>query len=302
MEKIRILFLIIIVGAGIAITIGLFHYQPKTPLESSLAPAYQLFGHATKGVSRALTVIMRVDDMDEKKYGEAIAERYEPYNDSKDNDYIYVNSVMKTISENKRKPFDYRVFIYPDDSPNAFALPGGVILVTRGLFDALHSQAELSAVLAHEMGHVEMSHCLDAVRFELAAKKIDAKPLGEIADMTMSIFLRHSFSKTQEDDADNYAFEILKISQYDPSAEGKVYNEFIAWQKKHNEETRQKADVVRDYFLSHPPLEIRAVKFTEKAKLWWEDNPNERRYIGVRNLKEREAAFFDKEWKVSRMR
>ena len=55
--------------------------------------------------------------------------------------------------------------------PNAFALPGGVIIVTGGLLKTLKSEAELAAVLSHEMGHIELSHCLDTVRFQLLARK-----------------------------------------------------------------------------------------------------------------------------------
>ena len=47
---------------------------------------------------------------------------------------------------------------------NAFAAPGGLILVTRGLLDCCQTEDELAAVLAHEIGHVEKQHGLRAIR------------------------------------------------------------------------------------------------------------------------------------------
>lgn len=296
MGKIRFVFLFTIIAAGIGITVVLFREQPKTRLQSSLAPAYQLFGHATKGINRALAVAVRVDDLDEKEYGDAIVQNCDLYQNPDDKDFIYTNNVMKDLIPYKKKPFDYHLYIYEDSSPNAFALPGGVIFVTRGLLTTIHSQAELAAVLAHEMGHIELSHCVDSVKFELAAKKLGVKTLGEFADEMLSMMMRHSFSKTQEDQADTYAFEILTAGKYNPSAEGAVYESFIVWLKKNGVESRKKADIIRDYFMSHPPLEIRAEKFTEEAHQWWKENPKEKRYSGVANLKTRSIKELKNEW------
>ena len=296
MNGAKVLFFFLLIASGAALTAAICIFRPAVPLDSSLAPAYQLFGHASKGADRALAVLMRVDDLDEKRYGEAIAAECDAYADASDPDYIYVNAVMKDVAKFARKPFVYRVYMHESDEPNAFALPGGVIFVTSGLLSTIHSQSELAAVLAHETGHVELSHCLDAVKFQLAAQKIGAKPLGELADFAMSLLVRHSFSKTQEDDADTYAYELLTLSSYDPFAEGRAYASFISWCTANGIREERHAGVIRDYFLSHPPLAIRADKFTQKAERWREGHRNEKRYIGISNLVRRKAEFSGREW------
>src|SRR5438045_17036 len=59
---------------------------------------------------------------------------------------------MAVRSERPKLPWSFKVV--DDASPNAFALPGGPVFVTRGLLTYLNSEAELATVLGHEMGHV----------------------------------------------------------------------------------------------------------------------------------------------------
>ena len=67
----------------------------------------------------------------------------------------YVNSVGQRLAEHSpRSDMNFRFAVINDSAPNAFALPGGYITITRGLLAQLSNEAELAAVLGHEMGHV----------------------------------------------------------------------------------------------------------------------------------------------------
>jgi predicted Zn-dependent protease len=66
-------------------------------------------------------------------------------------------------------PFELRVRAVQASAINAFALPGGQILVTDDLIKATRTPAELSAVIAHEVGHVERRHVMQAVWRQLGA-------------------------------------------------------------------------------------------------------------------------------------
>lgn len=296
MTKTRLFFFILICGCGVALAVLFYHKKPATRLESTLAPMYQLFGTPVRSLNSALTQLMPVDSLDEKKYGEVIMAECDANADSADKDFIYANSVLARLTQFTKKPFAYKVYIHPSPEPNAFALPGGVIFVTRGLMNTLKSESELAAVLSHELGHIELSHCLDAVRFELLAKKIDADTLGSLVDLAVTILLRHSFSKTQEDNADSYAFELMTNSIYDPAAQGKAFEAFLSYSSAHGQEEEQQAGVIRDYFMSHPPLALRAEKFSEKSRLWWNSHGGEKRYAGFRNLRNRDTREFSEEW------
>ena len=151
MKGLRLIVFIVLMTAAGGIILLFVLIRPRTPLKYTFAPAFQLLGRSTKALDRALAKMVPVDDIDEWEYGDAIAARYETDEDMKTPEGRYCNDLIEEISRQKKKEFVYRVFILPYEDPNAFALPGGVIMVTEGLFDVMKSEAELVAVLAHEM-------------------------------------------------------------------------------------------------------------------------------------------------------
>jgi beta-barrel assembly-enhancing protease len=292
------LMLIILSGAGL---IWLFYTkETKTPLETTLSPAFQLFGKTTKSISSAITKVMPVDSIDEKEYGDVIAEKYGLGTDTSCKEYKYLNNIMRGLSPYIKKPFNYRVFIADDSAPNAFALPGGVIFVTKSLLVTLKSESELAAVLAHEMGHIEKSHCMDAVRFQLLSRKIGSESAGKLADIAMNLLLRHSFSKTQEGEADEYSYTLILNTKYNPSGVGKAFLSLMEYINDISHRQLKRANILRDYFSTHPEMEIRHEKYIESARIWWKKNPIEKRYAGVENLKIKisyyERSDFPNEW------
>jgi predicted Zn-dependent protease len=71
----------------------------------------------------------------------------------------YVNQLGGVIARESGRPgVDYRFYIVNSDQVNAFALPGGHVYVNRGLVERTENVSELSAVLAHEIGHVAARH------------------------------------------------------------------------------------------------------------------------------------------------
>ncbi|OPY72938.1 MAG: Metalloprotease LoiP precursor [Syntrophorhabdus sp. PtaU1.Bin058] len=293
-----IFIVILFIGAGI--TVLFIIERPQPPLPATFAPAFQLLGRTPKAFDRVLSRTVPVSDLDEKRYAEAIILRYKDEKENKSIDYQYLNDLMKEISRFAKKPFNYRIFVMHNPKPNAFALPGGVIFITDGLLAIMKSEAELIYIIAHEMGHIERSHCFDAVRYELAARKIGSGSLGMLADFTVRLMLRHSFSKTQEDEADEYAYELILNTEYDPSSPGHALKRLMEYKKQSPASGREKqTSVIRDYFMSHPPIVLRYEKFFGMAKQWWKEHPEERRYCGEENLRQRtcfDKTNFDKEW------
>lgn len=71
----------------------------------------------------------------------------------------YVNEIGQKLAKNSHRPqLDYYFTVVDSPQVNAFALPGGYIYVTRGILAYLNSEAELAAVLGHEIGHVTARH------------------------------------------------------------------------------------------------------------------------------------------------
>ena len=77
----------------------------------------------------------------------------------------YVNRIGRLIAAQSTRPdLPWRFGVIDTPSVNAFAAPGGVILVTRGLYEALDNEAQLAAVLGHEVAHVMKRHHVEVVQ------------------------------------------------------------------------------------------------------------------------------------------
>ena len=281
--KLRAIFLGCLVLLGGVLVTVLYMERVQPPVKPTFTSAFQVFGETVRVVDRLASRAMPVDDFDEAALGEAYKGLYE--HEERTPTDLYVNAVLADVSARTNKDFPYRAIVLPWEVPNAMALPGGVIFVTDGLLETLDNEAQLAAVLAHEVGHIELSHCVDAVKYEIVAKKLGVMPLGQIADMAVQLMIGYSFSKTQEHEADLYAWKRLSNSRYDPGAVGGSFEAMLRWTESVGI-SGYEPGLFRDYFASHPPLEVRAHEFSNRANRWWRRHAAERRYAGAQNLDE----------------
>ena len=148
----------------------------------------------------------------------------------------YVESVGKTIAvqsglSNARG--DFHVTLLNSSVDNAFAIPGGYIYVTRQLVGLMNNEAELAAVLGHEVGHVAAQH--SKKRQSAATRNTIIGLLGSVlsgvflgngaaGEVGRKIFsqgsqlLTLSYSRAQETEADNLGIGYLARANYDPRA------------------------------------------------------------------------------------
>jgi len=288
---VRALVLSLLFATGTALAVLLARERPVTPLRSSLATPFQLLGAPIKLADRLASRIVPVGTVEDRHLGDLNRRRYEAALQAGDADQAYLDRLMDALRPFARRPFPYRAFrAGPLGGPNALALPGGVILVSDELLTDLGSEAELVAVLAHEIGHIELGHCFDAVRFQLLGRRTGSDTLGNLADLARGLLVRHSFSKAEEHEADSYAFTLLTSSRYDPAALGSAFASLQRAQDElRSEGPGEGADPLRDYVSSHPPLPLRREEFRQEAAAWWRRHPHEHRYLGVANLRRRQA-------------
>jgi predicted Zn-dependent protease len=145
----------------------------------------------------------------------------------------YVNELGQRLardSERPNLPWSFRVV--DDPVVNAFALPGGFIYVTRGLLGHLTSEAELVAVLGHEIGHVTGRHSVEQMsKQQLAQVGLIAGAIAspELADRYGSLaqaglglmFLK--YGRDDEREADALGLRYLTRERYDPREMPKVF-------------------------------------------------------------------------------
>ena len=151
----------------------------------------------------------------------------------------YVNQVGQSLALFSTKPETfggYHFLVLDSKDINAFAAPGGLVLVTSGLLDCCQTEDELAAVLAHEIGHVEKQHGLRAIKTGRlssamtilaveAGKNLSGENLAEVTkafdesinDIT-STLVNSGYSRKLEYEADAAGVEILKKSGYQPGA------------------------------------------------------------------------------------
>lgn len=292
-----ILLILILAFAGIMVFLNIIASHKSLNNKISFSNVFQVAGNITSSANRGVGSALPIDSLDEKKLGDEIKKKYRQYNyPYLEKDRIYLNSLLKNLDWSKSKKFDYEIFVEEVPEANAYALPGGVIIVTQPLLLAVKSESELIAIIAHEIGHIENSHCFNAIKFEVLTKKMKLGSLGKIADAAEGIVLRHSYSKTQEAEADDYAFEMIKNSKYDIMAVSNSFKSLMEYSGTY----AYGRSILRDYFQTHPSLEQRTEKFASKAVVWKKKHPKEDRYIGVENLEKRvnfaDENFGEREW------
>ncbi len=158
--------------------------------------------------------------------------------DLKDATY-YLNVLGQALAMHSDKPETfggYHFAIMDTDEVNAFAAPGGLILVSRGLLRCCESEDAVAAVLAHEIGHVQLSHGLRAIKKSRltsaltilaaeSAKNLGGEQLaelttafeGSISDITGTL-VNSGYSRKLESEADAAAITIMQRTGYNPSA------------------------------------------------------------------------------------
>ena len=130
----------------------------------------------------------------------------------------------RLASRSERPDLPWSFAVVDDPTPNAFALPGGYIFVTRGLLTLLNSEAEIAAVIGHEIGHVTARHSVNQLsRAQLAQLGLGigaiAAPetIGEYGDLANFglglLFL--SYGREDERQADSLGFDYMLDHGYD---------------------------------------------------------------------------------------
>ncbi|MFO1257309.1 MAG: M48 family metalloprotease [Gammaproteobacteria bacterium] len=180
----------------------------------------------------------------------------------------YIQTVGQKLAKNSERPdLPFEFVILNDSIPNAWALPGGKIAINRGLLVQLSSEAELAAVLAHEITHATARHGAKSiergliVNAGLAAGAIalsdPEKPTAYnsallYGSQIASALIHLRYSRAAELEADHYGMLTMAKAGYDPMAAVKLQELFI----KLSEERR--SNWLKGLFASHPPSRDRA--------------------------------------------
>lgn len=165
----------------------------------------------------------------------SILASYKPYDAPTATRYLNTLGQALALASDKPETFGgYHFLIMNTDAINAFAAPGGLILISRGMLRCCKNEDEVAAVLAHEIGHVQYEHGLRAIKksrwtsaFTIlgteAAKNLGGQDLakltnafeGAIDDVTATM-VNSGYARKLEREADDAAITILERVGYNP--------------------------------------------------------------------------------------
>jgi predicted Zn-dependent protease len=123
------------------------------------------------------------------------------------------------------QPFEYRFSIVDEVDPNAFALPGGYVYVSRGILALVNSEDELAGVIGHEIIHVHQRHAVKAAKRSILPGILSApgalvglanEEAGAILSAPSRLGMA-SYGRKQENEADEIGIAIAARAGYDPA-------------------------------------------------------------------------------------
>jgi len=190
----------------------------------------------------------------------------------------YVNKVGQRVAAVSDRPeLFYRFHVVDDKTINAFALPGGWIYIYRGLLVHMNSEAELAAVLGHEIGHVTARHAVQrytqvqSYRLGMAVASIFVpipQPIGQISDL-VALAAIQGFGRKDELQSDELSVKYIARAGYDPRATIRILQTMKRLEDIRIKETRDATgkapEIYHGAFASHPETEKRIREAAERA-------------------------------------
>lgn len=172
----------------------------------------------------------------------------------------YVNRIGGELADAAGTPgVSYRFHILQSDVVNAFSLPGGYIYVTRGLMTLANSEAQLAAVLAHEIAHVDRRHAIRRYEREQVSQRgssgsiFNGESRGSAEQKALS-----AYAQQQEFEADEVALRLLEDTGYHPLSLSRFLLRLQSEQRLRNRIAFRSEEAQQyDIYSTHPPTTAR---------------------------------------------
>jgi len=210
---------------------------------------------------------------DEQWEREVGATHYAPLRQAQGGDFTmdpelvrYVQSVGERLVAHADRDLDYQFAVINSSVPNAWALPGGKMAINRGLLTELQSEAELAAVLGHEMAHAAARHgaraqsrqilaqtavLVGGVAVAVATDRNEYATVAVLGGMLGAALIGQRYSREAEREADYYGMITMHRAGYDPMGAVELQQSFVRLS-----EGRDRG-FLDGLFASHPPSQER---------------------------------------------
>lgn len=204
-----------------------------------------------------------------RQYDALVKKQYRVYESKALHDYV--NGVGQRLARTSHRPnLQYHFTVLDSPEINAFSLPGGYVYITRGILAYLNSEADMAAVLGHEIGHVIARHGVrqqsvaQAASIGLTIASIFVPQLNTAGAQNLSNIvggaLLSGYGREQELEADRLGAEYLARNGYDPHAIISVIDTLKNQEAQDAQIARQEGREPRSYhglFATHPDNDTR---------------------------------------------
>ncbi len=193
-------------------------------------------------------------ELGESVYGKMVSE--ESINET---DTRLINDFFKQL--HYKTDYNIQVVVVKDNVVNAYALPGGRIVVYEGILRKMDDYRELTALLSHEFSHVQLKHSTRNIARSLSSALLLSVLFGDASGITAIVIenadaiKQLGYSRQLEEDADRNGLELMKERKIDPNGMKKLFE--TLQKESGGEEDGYK-------FLSTHPLTKDRIKFVDK--------------------------------------
>lgn len=192
-----------------------------------------------------------------------------------------VQSAMQRFAENllkssERPTLPWEITVVNNNTINAWVLPGGKIAVNKGLFRYAKDEAELAAVISHEVGHAELAHGLGMMKTERFSAGFSEVAKGALAmafkdsggldnnlvDMISGPLIgmvQTGYSREYEDEADRHILKVFGQTGHDPAKAANFFKTLL-------EVTPPGTEGTTSLFSTHPGTKERIEKIETAAE------------------------------------
>jgi Zn-dependent protease with chaperone function len=173
-----------------------------------------------------------------------------------DSDHPYLVKVTKKLTQCAHLPYDIHIKIMQEDALNAFAAPGGIIYITKGMAQKVASENELAFIIGHELGHFKHKDHLRMLGYKLIFSMVGmflGSDYGAAASTTLNIGSA-KYSQSAELEADAYGLEVMHCAYGNVTDATKMF------------EKMDDGEEWKYFTATHPGFEKRILQMKDKIR------------------------------------
>ncbi len=233
---------------------------------SAAVPAQAQFGKILDSANKAKDAKDKFDainmsDADERKIGDEVSLKLREHFGVFQNKPVtaYVSLVGTVLAQASSRPtLNWQFVVLDTDGVNAYAAPGGIVHITRGLLGLIKSEAQLADVLGHEITHITAKHTVRSIQkknaVQLGAEQtkggsLASAAVSQLAGAVYSDLFENKFDRNDEMEADRVGIVLANKVGYSPNGLTDVLKALDA--------RNTNAQTPNGLFASHPDTQAR---------------------------------------------